>query len=192
MNDKNKSAPAKAALDEKKYAENLPEQLREIHDRFVGAKVLMLKDHPHADRVGMIDRMELAGALRKWGFIVRFDNNQYDEAFLFDAKHIQVIEKPKPKEAEKTGKSHQRKFEIYGKTRIIRDIRFDCEKQFEAFYKSHFIYVYRYGDGKSLGGEFSADCTAPDGSYIVSGAPARTIDEGIKTCLENIFYESKI
>jgi hypothetical protein len=75
----------------KEIPDNIPVELHELHERFVGKKVLMLGDHPHADRVGIIDRMERAHALNKWGFIVRFNYDEHDEAFVFEGKHWKIL-----------------------------------------------------------------------------------------------------
>ena len=136
----------------------------------------------------MIDRMELAKAIRRWGFIVRFNQDQHDEAFVFEGKHLHIVEEPKPITTApvKKEKPKSRKFEIYGKPRIIRDVRVDEENQFEAYYRNYFIYIYTDGDS-----DLSADCTGPSGGYLVHSVLVGSIDEGIKECLENILYEDR-
>ena len=86
-----------------------------------------------------------------------------------------------------------RKFEIYGKTRIIREIYVDEPDVFSADYKMHSIRVEKEEDGWIY-----VRCSAPDGCRIVDGyvAPEKswedaTIEDGIRECLENIFYEEK-
>lgn len=59
-------------------------------------------------------------------------------------------------------KPKSRKLQIYGKTRIIRDIRFDTPTDFEAYYKDYFIHVQKEK-------YIYAWCSAPDGCYIVDG-----------------------
>lgn len=76
----------------------IPDELKELEKRFVGRKVLLCGDHPHADRVGIVDRLEFVSVLRKWGFIVRFEDGNLlgDECFVFEGKDWRVLdEKPK-------------------------------------------------------------------------------------------------
>lgn len=87
----------------------------------------------------------------------------------------------------------QRKFEIHGKTRIIRDIRQDDETSFFAYYKGYEIEVWEDEDL-----HIYAQCVAPDGGLIVDGyvtghrcGVGPSIWKGIKMCLENIYYKEK-
>lgn len=86
--------------------------------------------------------------------------------------------------------------EIYGKRRIIRDIREDTETEFFAYYGAdrngicYSIHVLIDGDGDCY-----AWCTHPDGGHIVDGyvkdelGDPGTIGDGIHMCLRNIFHE---
>jgi hypothetical protein len=53
--------------------------------------VVIVGDHPHADRVGIVDRLENTNA--GYGFIVKCDDhsNLGDEFFVFNQKHWRVI-----------------------------------------------------------------------------------------------------
>lgn len=89
----------------------------------------------------------------------------------------------------------QRKIKIYGKTRIIRDIRTDDENHFFAYYAACMVSVTLDEETKWV----YAVCTAQDGCAIVDGYVKHyrfgllgaTIDDGIRKCLENIFYEQR-
>jgi hypothetical protein len=69
----------------------IPDELKPLAKQWIGRKVLLVGDHPHADRVGIVNRMERAHAINKWGFIVRFDESSNDECFVFEGKHWRTI-----------------------------------------------------------------------------------------------------
>lgn len=69
----------------------IPKELKELEKRFVGKKVLLIGDHPHADRVGIVSRLERAHAINRWGFVVRFNDDKYDECFVFEGKDWKVL-----------------------------------------------------------------------------------------------------
>lgn len=91
-------------------------------------------------------------------------------------------------------KPKSKKFEVYGRARIIRDVRTDTETDFEAYYRNCYIHVQLDDDP---GGSTYAWVTAPSGSYIVDGylrtknGLEMTMDEAIKECLENILWKEK-
>ena len=86
----------------------------------------------------------------------------------------------------------QRKFVIHGKTRIVRNIKEDTDCSFFAWYAGCSIYVWIDDEDETY-----AICKAPDGGYIVDGYMRKkwdmpmTIEEGIQSCLENIFHSEK-
>lgn len=92
-------------------------------------------------------------------------------------------------------KRKSKSFEVYGKKRIIRDIRADTSEDFEAYYKNHFIHVQIESGGA---GAAYIWVTAPDGGYIADGYASgkygayATMGEAIQECLENILHEEKI
>jgi hypothetical protein len=71
--------------------ENLPDNIQRIVKAWVGKKVLIVGDHPHADRVGIVDRFEYTHA--GYGFIVKCDDGSMlgDEFFVFNQKHWRAI-----------------------------------------------------------------------------------------------------
>ncbi len=75
----------------------IPEQLKPIEKEFVGKKVLLIGDHPHAGRVGIVNRLDRAHAINKWGFVVRFDESKHDECFVFHGKSEWKVLDEKPK-----------------------------------------------------------------------------------------------
>lgn len=89
--------------------------------------------------------------------------------------------------------SKQKEFIVYGKKRIIRDIRVNKQREFFAYYKNCEISVFIDEDN-----HLYCICTAPSGSYIVDGyfgedhwSDKKKMAFGIKKCLENILYEEK-
>jgi hypothetical protein len=65
-----------------------PEQVLEtMNRRFVGKKVLIIGDHPHVDRVGVVDRAEKTHA--GWGYVVNFP--QGDSCFVFSGKNWRLL-----------------------------------------------------------------------------------------------------
>jgi hypothetical protein len=67
----------------------IPENVREVAERFLGCRVLIRGDHPHAGEVGTVARVEMARATRKWGFVVELDDG--GGCFVFKGEHWQVI-----------------------------------------------------------------------------------------------------
>lgn len=65
----------------------LEQTLEVMNRRFVGKRVLIIGDHPHVDRIGIVDRAEktLAG----WGYVVNFA--QGDSCFVFSGKHWRLL-----------------------------------------------------------------------------------------------------
>lgn len=87
------------------------------------------------------------------------------------------------------GEPKQKEFIIYGKKRIIRDIRVNEPDEFEAYYKGWLIRVYIDDQNRC-----SAICRNGGGA-IVDGflgedhwSNKKKLSYGIKECLENIFY----
>lgn len=86
---------------------------------------------------------------------------------------------------------------IYGKRRIIRDIREDTDTEFFAYYGTNRDGIAYSIHVKKQDGYCYAWCTHPDGGRIVDGyingeyASAGSIEDGIRKCLENIFHEEK-
>jgi hypothetical protein len=67
----------------------IPQNVRDVAQRFLGRRVLIRGDHPHAGKVGAVERVEMARALSKWGFVVQLDDG--DGCFVFRGEHWQVI-----------------------------------------------------------------------------------------------------
>lgn len=66
----------------------LPDSVVKIRDHFVGKKVLIVGDHPHADRVGHVEALERTHA--GYGFKVAFPEG--DGCFVFTQKHWRVVQ----------------------------------------------------------------------------------------------------
>jgi len=65
-----------------------PEQELEIMNRrFVGKKVLIIGDHPHVDRIGIVDRAVKTHV--GWGYVVNFP--QGDSCFVFSGKNWRLL-----------------------------------------------------------------------------------------------------
>jgi hypothetical protein len=77
-----------AAVD--KFGTPIPPEVQKLASRFVGKRVLIRGDHPHAGKAGTVDRAEMARALRQWGFVVALDD--YSECFVFKGEEWRVIE----------------------------------------------------------------------------------------------------
>lgn len=93
----------------------------------------------------------------------------------------------------KMSEPKQKEFIVHGKKRIIRDIRVNKPREFEAYYAGYLIRVCI--DEKH---RLYAMCIARDGGYIVDGylgeeywSDKKKMAFGIKECLENILYEEK-
>ena len=67
----------------------IPENVREVARRLIGKSVLIRGDHPHAGRVGRIERVERGRAIGKWGFVVQLDGGE--GCFVFKGEHWMVI-----------------------------------------------------------------------------------------------------
>ena len=57
----------------------------------IGRQVLIIGDHPHAGRVGIIEDIQIAKAINKPGLIIRFNDWNEDSAFVFDKKNLKFI-----------------------------------------------------------------------------------------------------
>jgi len=70
----------------------LPVELQSTADRFIGKKVLIVGDHPWADRVGIVNGLVRTAA--GWGFEVTFTDKTLANGgcFVFDKNHWKVIE----------------------------------------------------------------------------------------------------
>jgi hypothetical protein len=71
--------------------DKLPVDVQRAVRPWLGRTVVIVGDHPHADRVGFVDRLENTNA--GYGFIVKCDDhsNLGDEFFVFNQKHWRVI-----------------------------------------------------------------------------------------------------
>jgi hypothetical protein len=68
--------------------ERTQEQILEtMNRRFVGKKVLIIGDHPHVDRIGVVDRAEKTHV--GWGYVVNFP--QGDSCFVFSGKNWRLL-----------------------------------------------------------------------------------------------------
>lgn len=67
----------------------IPKEIRALSARFVGRRVLIRGDHPHAGKSGTVDRIEFVGVVSKWGFVVKFDDGE--DGFVFNGKHWRII-----------------------------------------------------------------------------------------------------
>lgn len=68
----------------------IPEALKPL-ERFIGKRVLITKPgHPHAHKTGTVDRMEVANALGKWGFVVNYDDGL--SGFVFHGSEWRVLD----------------------------------------------------------------------------------------------------
>lgn len=71
-------------------SKEIPEELRPLERQYVGRRVLIVKKgHPHYQSVGTVDRIEQAGAVGKWGFVVNYDNGL--SGFIFDGSEWRVL-----------------------------------------------------------------------------------------------------
>jgi hypothetical protein len=65
----------------------LEQILETMNRRFVGKKVLIIGDHPHVDRIGVVDRAEKTHV--GWGYVVNFP--QGDSCFVFSGKNWRLL-----------------------------------------------------------------------------------------------------
>jgi hypothetical protein len=69
----------------------IPDELKSLERQFVGKRVLIVKPgHPHLHSVGTVDRLEKAGVLGKWGFVVNYDNGL--SGFVFHGSEWRVLD----------------------------------------------------------------------------------------------------
>lgn len=83
---------------------------------------------------------------------------------------------------------------VYGQRRLIKEINYHSETDFEALYQNHIIEI----NEQDTGG-FYAKVTAPDGCMIVEGyynnhstpRSCNTMKDTITMCMENILFKEK-
>lgn len=64
-----------------KFGTPIPPEVQKMAAPWLGRRVLIRGDHPHAGKAGTVDRIELARAIRKWGFVVNLDDGL--DCFVF-------------------------------------------------------------------------------------------------------------
>jgi hypothetical protein len=72
-----------------KFGTEIPLEVENLAKQFIGRKVLIVGDHPHADKTGTVDRVECARAIGKWGFVVELEDGQ--SCFVFSGKEWRVL-----------------------------------------------------------------------------------------------------
>lgn len=56
---------------------------------YVGKRVTIIGDHPHAGESGVVDRVEIANLIRKEGLVVKLDDG-WSECFVFSVTNLMV------------------------------------------------------------------------------------------------------
>lgn len=67
----------------------LPPAVARTAKQFIGKRVLIVGDHPHANKTGTVDRIEWIWTLEKWGFVVNLDDGQ--SCFVFNGREWRVL-----------------------------------------------------------------------------------------------------
>lgn len=58
-------------------------------ENWIGKEVMILGDHPHSGRTGIVEGFEVAKLANKEGAVIRFDNG--DSCFVFDASLLHKV-----------------------------------------------------------------------------------------------------
>lgn len=58
-------------------------------ENWIGKRVMIVGDHPHSGRTGIVDRFEVAQLANREGAVIRFDNGE--SCFVFDANLLHKV-----------------------------------------------------------------------------------------------------